>query len=87
MFIVYFGIDRSSLNIHFHTWKKRLFILFNELVDNNHNICTLNHLIWINEKKSAPREKDVNIKRFFRWFIQAINIVEKMIALVNKPLM
>lgn len=28
-------------------------------------------------KKSAPREKDVNIKDFFGWFIQAISIVEK----------
>lgn len=28
-------------------------------------------------KKSAPREKDVNIKDFFRLFIQAISIVEK----------
>lgn len=28
-------------------------------------------------KKSAPREKDVNIKDFLGWFIQAISIVEK----------
>lgn len=28
-------------------------------------------------KKIAPREKDVYIKDFFRWFIQAISIVEK----------
>lgn len=38
-------------------------------------------------KKSAPREKDVNIKDFLGWFIQAISIVGKIIALVNKPLM
>lgn len=38
-------------------------------------------------KKSAPREKAVNIKDFLGWFIQAINIVEKIITLVNKPLM
>lgn len=38
-------------------------------------------------KKSAPREKDVSITDFFGWFIQAINIVEKITALVNKPLM
>lgn len=28
-------------------------------------------------KKSAPREKDVSIKKIFGWFIQAISIVEK----------
>lgn len=28
-------------------------------------------------KKSAPREKDVNIKDFSGWFIQAINIVDE----------
>lgn len=28
-------------------------------------------------KKSAPREKDVNIKDFLGWFIQAISIVDK----------